>query len=96
MPRFSNRGSDWRASKHRKESMKNRIREEDVSARAKILVSAGLKSHREDLLPHEEKGKCDAAKHGAEFPSIGNHSPEQQVNQKWPYRNVTPPVTAET
>ncbi|MBU4491595.1 MAG: hypothetical protein KKD69_03940, partial [Euryarchaeota archaeon] len=29
-------------------------------------------------------------------PSIVNHSPEQQVNQKWPYRFVTPPVTAET
>gem|GEM_PF-6686537 len=27
---------------------------------------------------------------------IGSHSPEQQVNQKWPYRDVTSPVTTET
>jgi len=56
----------------------------------------GLKSHCAGLLLRKENGKCDAVKHGAEFPSIGNHSPEQQVNQKWPYRDVTPPVTAET
>jgi hypothetical protein len=56
----------------------------------------GLKSHFACLLMQKENGKCDAAKYGAEFPGIVNHSPEQQVNQKWPYRNVTPPVTAET
>ncbi len=56
----------------------------------------GLKSHRTGLLLYEEKGKCDAAKHGAEFPSIVNHGPEQQVNQKWPYRDVTLPSQAET
>jgi hypothetical protein len=49
----------------------------------------GLKSHHEGLLLRKENGKCDAVKHGAEFPGIVNHSPEQQVNQKWPYRNVT-------
>ena len=59
-------------------------------------ISTGLKSHLEGLLPHEENGKCDAAKHCAEFPSIGNHSPEQQVNQKWPYRDVTLQSQAET
>ncbi len=41
-------------------------------------------------------GKCDAVKHCAEYLNIVNHSPEHQVNQKWPYRDVTPPVAAET
>jgi hypothetical protein len=60
------------------------------------LYPPGLKSHRTGLLLYEENGKCDAVKHGAEFPSIGNHSPEQQVNQKWPYRDVTLQSQAET
>lgn len=31
------------------------------------------------MLPQEQIEKCDAAKHGLEFPSIVNYSPEQQV-----------------
>jgi hypothetical protein len=48
-----------------------------------------LKFHFACLLMQKENGKRDAAKHGAEFPNIGSHSPEQQVNQKWPYRNAS-------
>jgi hypothetical protein len=36
----------------------------------------GLKSRLLGLLPDEENGKCGIAKYGAEFPSIGNHSPK--------------------
>ena len=60
------------------------------------LYPPGLKSRCAGLLLRKENGKCDAAKHGAEFPSIGNHSPEQKVNQKWPYRDVTLQSQAET
>ena len=56
----------------------------------------GLKSHCAGLLLRKENGKYDAVKRGAEFLSIGNHSPEQQVNQKWPYRDVTLQSQAET
>jgi hypothetical protein len=84
-PRTSGRGVCQRASKHRKERTIKRISNMNVTA----LYPPGLKSHRMGLLLYEEKRKCDAAKHGAEFPSIGNHSPEQQVNRKWPYRDVT-------
>ena len=38
----------------------------------------GLKSRRLGLLPDEENGKCGIAKYGAEFPSIGNHSPKRK------------------
>ncbi|MDO8725972.1 MAG: hypothetical protein Q7J35_07890 [Candidatus Methanoperedens sp.] len=69
-----------RALKHRKERTTKRISNMNVTA----LYPPGLKSHRTGLFLYEEKGKCDAAKRGAEFPSIGNHSPEQHVNQKWP------------
>jgi hypothetical protein len=44
----------------------------------------GLKSHCVGLLLRKENRKCDAAKHGAEFPNIGSHSPKQYVNQRWP------------
>jgi hypothetical protein len=74
-----------RALKYRKE----RMNKKDIKYECNGTYPPGLKSHHEGLLPHEENGKCDAAKHGAEFPSIGNHSPEQQVNHKWPYRDVT-------
>ena len=37
----------------------------------------GLKSPHLGLLPDEENGKCGIAKYGAEFFSIGNHSPKQ-------------------
>ena len=38
----------------------------------------GLKSRRPGLLLDEENGKCGIAKYGAEFPSIGNHSPKRK------------------
>jgi hypothetical protein len=38
----------------------------------------GLKSRRPGLLPGEEKRKCGIAKYGAEFLSIGNHSPKRK------------------
>ncbi len=80
-----------RASKHRKESMTTKTSKTNEKS-----MSLGLKSHCAGLLLRKEKGKCDAAKHGAEFPNIGNHSPEQHVNQKWPYRDVTLQSQAET
>jgi hypothetical protein len=67
------------------------MNKKDIKYECHGTYPPGLKSHHEGLLPHEENGKCDAAKRGAEFPSIVNHSPEQQVNQKWPYRDVTLP-----
>ncbi len=77
---FRKGGEDvTRASKHRKESMTTKTSKTNEKS-----MSLGLKSHCAGLLLRKEKGKCDAAKHGAEFPSIVNHSPEQQVNQKWP------------
>jgi len=72
------------------------MNKKDIKNECNGTYPPGLKSHREGLLPHEENGKCDAVKRGAEFPSIGNHSPEQQVNQKWPYRDVTLQSQAET
>jgi len=72
------------------------MNKKDIKQECNGTYPPGLKSHREGLLPHEENGKCDAVKRGAEFPSIGNHSPEQQVNQKWPYRDVTLQSQAET
>jgi len=38
----------------------------------------GLKSRRPGLLSDEENGKCGIAKYGAEFLSIGNHSPKRK------------------
>jgi hypothetical protein len=49
----------------------------------------GLKSHCAGLLLRKEKGKCDAAKHCAEFPNIGSHSPKQYVNQRWLQHDAT-------
>ncbi|CAG0961193.1 hypothetical protein METP3_00837 [Methanosarcinales archaeon] len=72
------------------------MNKKDIKYECNGTYPPGLKSLREGLLPHEENGKCDAVKRGAEFPSIGNHSPEQQVNQKWPYRDVTLQSQAET
>jgi hypothetical protein len=90
---FYKRVLSRRALKHRKERMnKKDIKKMNVTA----LYPPGLKSHRTGLLLYEENGKCDAAKRCAEFPCIGNHSPEQQVNHKWPYRDVTLPGYAET
>ncbi len=67
---------DWRASKHRKERMTTRTKKIGDGT-----CPPGLKSHCAGLLLRKEKGKCDAVKHGAEFPSIGNHSPEQNVTR---------------
>ncbi len=72
------------------------MNKKDIKNECNGTYPPGSKSHREGLLPHEENGKCNAVKRGAEFPTIGNHSPEQQVNQKWPYRDVTLPSQAET
>jgi hypothetical protein len=41
------------------------------------------------LLSYEEKGKCSAAKQGAEFPSIDDQ-PEAKANQWWPRQPATP------
>ena len=41
------------------------------------MSNTGLKSLRPGLLPDEENGKCGIVKYGAEFPSIGNHSPKR-------------------
>ncbi|HUV83311.1 MAG TPA: hypothetical protein VMW53_09600, partial [archaeon] len=42
------------------------------------MSNKGLKSRRPGLLLDEENGKCGIAKYGAEFPSIGNHSPKRK------------------
>ncbi|MCL7413910.1 MAG: hypothetical protein M8353_09895 [ANME-2 cluster archaeon] len=44
----------------------------------KKYVPQGLKSRRPGLLLDEEKGKCGTVRCCAEFPSIGNHSSEQE------------------
>ena len=68
----------------------------DIKHECNGTISTGVKIPPYRSAPVRREGKCDAAKHGAEFPSIVNHSPEQQVNQKWPYRDVTLPSQAET
>jgi hypothetical protein len=45
------------------------------------MSHCGLKSPHLGLLPDEENGKCGIAKYGAEFPSIGNHSPKRKRTQ---------------
>jgi len=42
------------------------------------MSHCGFKSPYPGLLPEEENGKYDIAKYGAEFPSIGNHSPKRK------------------
>ncbi|MDW7725561.1 MAG: hypothetical protein SCH70_00375 [Candidatus Methanoperedens sp.] len=61
--------------KHKRESMTNRISEKDATT---SVISTGLKSLRMNLFSCEEKRQCDAAKHGAECLSIGNHSPKRK------------------
>jgi hypothetical protein len=72
------------------------MNKKDIKHECNGTYPPGLKSHFACLFMQKENGNCDAAKRGAEFPSIGNHSPEQQVNQKWPYRDVTLQSQAET
>jgi len=51
---------------------------------------SGVQIPSYDLLSYEEKGKCSAAKQGAEFPSIGDQ-PEAKANQWWPCQPATHP-----
>jgi len=74
-----------RASKHKKE----RTNKKDIKMNVTALCPPGLKSHCAGLLLRKENGKCDAAKHGAEFPNIGSHSPKQYVNQRWLQHDAT-------
>jgi hypothetical protein len=74
-----------RASKHKKE----RTNKKDIKMNVTALYPPGLKSHCVGLLLRKENGKCDAAKHGAEFPNIGNHSPKQYVNRRWLQHDAT-------
>ncbi len=66
------------------EAQEGKNNSKDKKKKSNGTCPPGLKSHCAGLLLRKEKGKCDAVKHGAEFPSIVNHSPEQNVNQKWP------------
>jgi len=79
------RSSALRASKHKKE----RTNKKDIKMNVTALCPPGLKSHCAGLLLRKENGKCDAAKHGAEFPNIGSHSPKQYVNQRWLQHDAT-------
>ena len=74
-----------RASKHKKE----RTNKKDIKMNVTVQCPPGLKSHCVGLLLRKENGKCDAVKHGAEFPNIGSHSPKQYVNQRWPQQDAT-------
>jgi len=59
-------------------------KKKDIKHECNGTISTGVKIPPYISALYEENGKCNAAKHCAEFPSIGNHSPEQNVNQKWP------------
>ena len=47
----------------------------------KNMSHYGFKSPHLGLLPDEENGMCGIAKYGAEFPSIGSHSPKRKRTQ---------------
>jgi hypothetical protein len=72
---FQSEVRDWRASKHKRESITNRTPEENAGkTQYTACVRHGLKSLHTVLLPCEENGKCSIERYCAEFPSIGNHS----------------------
>ena len=70
--------------------VQERMSKQDIKYECNGSCPQGFKSLSAGLLPHEENGKCDAAKHYAEFPNIGSHSLEQKANQWWPGRLATP------
>jgi hypothetical protein len=63
---------------------KNKQKKKDIKHECNGTISTGVKIPPYRSALYEENGKCGAVKHRAEFPTIGNHSPEQHVNQKWP------------